>query len=83
MNQGSGIGLSITKEFVKLHNGYITVDSEPEKGSCFTVWLPVQIIDASVPLAISTEPEIPDEQMGTSITQPEDMAARAAGGKRL
>lgn len=42
VNQGSGIGLSITKEFVKLHRGYIMVESEPEKGSCFTVWLPVQ-----------------------------------------
>jgi len=41
VNQGSGIGLSITKEFVKLHNGNITVDSEPGKGSCFTVVLPV------------------------------------------
>jgi DNA-binding response OmpR family regulator len=41
VNQGSGIGLSITKEFVKLHNGIITVDSETGKGSCFTVVLPV------------------------------------------
>lgn len=87
VNQGSGIGLSITKEFVKLHNGYITVDSEPEKGSCFTVWLPVQIIDASVPLAISTEPEIPDGLMGNSITQPEDwqpgpLAANGYDGRK-
>lgn len=52
VNQGSGIGLAITKEFVKLHNGFITVDSEPEKGSCFTVWLPVQpaTITATAPV---------------------------------
>jgi signal transduction histidine kinase/ligand-binding sensor domain-containing protein/DNA-binding response OmpR family regulator len=42
VNQGSGIGLSITKEFVKIHGGTITVESEPEKGSCFTIRLPVQ-----------------------------------------
>ncbi|HTL08187.1 MAG TPA: ATP-binding protein, partial [Chitinophagaceae bacterium] len=41
VNQGSGIGLSITKEFVKLHNGDLQVSSEPGKGSCFTVLLPV------------------------------------------
>jgi signal transduction histidine kinase/DNA-binding response OmpR family regulator len=39
--QGSGIGLSLVKEFVKLHDGEITVESEPGKGSCFTVKLPV------------------------------------------
>ena len=40
-DQGSGIGLALVKEFVKLHDGEITVDSEPGKGSCFTVILPV------------------------------------------
>jgi signal transduction histidine kinase/ligand-binding sensor domain-containing protein/DNA-binding response OmpR family regulator len=44
MNQGSGIGLSITKEFVKLHGGEIKVESEPDNGSCFTINLPVIII---------------------------------------
>lgn len=40
-DQGSGIGLALVKEFVKLHEGEITVDSELGKGSCFTVILPV------------------------------------------
>lgn len=44
VNQGKGIGLAITKEFVKLHNGFITVKSEPEKGTCFTVFLPAKKI---------------------------------------
>ncbi len=44
VNQGSGIGLSITKEFVKLHNGNISVESEPDKGSCFTVIIPFIIL---------------------------------------
>ncbi|MGC9471929.1 MAG: ATP-binding protein [Bacteroidales bacterium] len=36
---GSGLGLSITKKFVELYGGEIRVESEPDKGSIFTVWL--------------------------------------------
>jgi signal transduction histidine kinase/ligand-binding sensor domain-containing protein/DNA-binding response OmpR family regulator len=41
INQGSGIGLSLTMEFVKIHGGTIAIESEPELGSCFTVMLPL------------------------------------------
>ncbi|MBL7857989.1 MAG: response regulator [Cyclobacteriaceae bacterium] len=42
INQGTGIGLSITAEFVKIHGGAISVKSEVGKGSCFTVSLPAR-----------------------------------------
>lgn len=42
VNHGSGIGLAITREFVKLHNGTIRVSSVPEQGTTFTVTLPVK-----------------------------------------
>jgi PAS domain S-box-containing protein len=38
---GTGIGLAIAKEIVELHGGRIGLQSEPEEGSCFTVYLPV------------------------------------------
>jgi DNA-binding response OmpR family regulator len=41
LNQGSGIGLSITKEFVKMHGGTIEIESEPDYGTCFIINLPV------------------------------------------
>jgi signal transduction histidine kinase len=40
--KGSGIGLAITKRIVEAHDGIITVESEPEKGSTFIIRLPVR-----------------------------------------
>lgn len=40
--QGNGIGLSLVNEFVKLHSGEITVESEIGKGSIFTISIPVR-----------------------------------------
>ncbi|WP_242310829.1 ATP-binding protein [Bacillus cereus group sp. BfR-BA-01331] len=37
---GTGLGLSIVKEIVELHGGNITVTSEIDHGSCFTISLP-------------------------------------------
>jgi nitrogen fixation/metabolism regulation signal transduction histidine kinase len=37
--KGSGIGLNICRQIVNLHGGVISVQSEPEKGSCFTIQL--------------------------------------------
>jgi len=39
--KGYGLGLSYVAEVIKSHKGSISVDSEPEKGSTFTVTLPV------------------------------------------
>ena len=39
--QGSGLGLSISRDFVEAHSGTLTVDSELGKGSKFLVTLPV------------------------------------------
>jgi len=39
-NEGSGIGLSLVKSLVELHGGKISVKSEYNRGSEFTVELP-------------------------------------------
>jgi len=43
--EGSGIGLSITKALVELHDGTIKVESEYGKGSKFIVEIPASTID--------------------------------------
>lgn len=55
VNQGSGIGLAITKEFVSLHGGHISVQSEAGKGSCFRVIIPVSTV------AVSARPVMQNE----------------------
>jgi signal transduction histidine kinase len=37
---GTGLGLAIVKELVELHQGTVTVKSEVNKGTAFTIWFP-------------------------------------------
>jgi ligand-binding sensor domain-containing protein/signal transduction histidine kinase/CheY-like chemotaxis protein/AraC-like DNA-binding protein len=39
---GSGIGLALTQDLIKVHNGIIAVNSEIGKGSVFHVFLPIE-----------------------------------------
>jgi len=44
---GTGLGLSLTRNFAELHHGRIEVQSKAGEGSCFTLYLPVDY-DAAV-----------------------------------
>lgn len=39
---GTALGLALVKEIVERHGGLITLESEPDKGSTFTICLPFQ-----------------------------------------
>jgi signal transduction histidine kinase len=42
VGQGSGLGLSIAFGIVEEHAGWIHVENLPDRGACFTVFLPVE-----------------------------------------
>jgi signal transduction histidine kinase/ligand-binding sensor domain-containing protein/DNA-binding response OmpR family regulator len=48
LNQGTGIGLSITKEFIKMHGGTIDVESQLGRGTTFSIRLPLVTLEAPV-----------------------------------
>jgi signal transduction histidine kinase len=39
--KGSGIGLTIVRPIVEAHNGKLTLESSPGKGTVFTVHIPI------------------------------------------
>ncbi|WP_342165391.1 ATP-binding protein [Methylobacterium sp. SD21] len=59
--EGSGIGLALVQELVKLHHGEIRVESEPGRGSAFTVTLPFHQDEAPAAEAV------PEPQVSTAV----------------
>jgi two-component system, sensor histidine kinase and response regulator len=57
-HSGIGVGLTLTKRFIDLHQGRIEIDSAPNQGSIFTVWLPCQIVAPPLPAKPSPRPQL-------------------------
>jgi signal transduction histidine kinase len=43
VDKGTGLGLSIVSSIIRCHHGEITVDSQPNQGSTFTITFPLSL----------------------------------------
>lgn len=64
--KGSGLGLAIVHHVVQAHQGRVTVDSSPGRGSTFTIHLPTPGAVAEGRLTMATPPRLaPDRAAGS------------------
>ena len=64
---GTGLGLALTKRFIELHGGQITLASELGKGSVFTLRLPIARLGRDTSAFISELPGTRDRTEGLTL----------------
>jgi len=75
VGKGTGLGLSMVYGMVKRHDGHITVESEPGRGSLFNVYLPL-VGAGKVERQPLTPPLRPEKGAGTVLVAEDDRAVQ-------
>ncbi|MDQ6829979.1 MAG: PAS domain S-box protein, partial [Gemmatimonadota bacterium] len=76
--EGTGLGLAMVKLLADLHGGSVAVESAVGEGSCFTVWLPVRVKEATpvtVPVQPRSTPAVAPEGTRTALVVEDDFTS--------
>ena len=83
---GNGLGLSLSREFVELHHGELSVASELGRGTTFTLRLPLgcaHLNPAEISPALATKPGLPVEDEWVQAVVPEPTVPAKKSGTLL
>jgi len=72
---GTGLGLTLTRRFARLHGGDVRLESEPGKGSVFTISLPIQAHGPEPPAAPAAAGRATDSSRPLVLVVEDDPAA--------
>ncbi|MDX1522439.1 MAG: response regulator, partial [Anaerolineae bacterium] len=81
---GTGLGLARVERMVKLHDGYISVESEIDRGSRFTVSLPwieqTKLVERSKPKEVAPSAQLESPELSYAVVEisPPEMAITPA-----